>query len=310
MTVDSTHPNAGHARVRLPDDRWLAYAEYGDPDGTPVIYCHGFPGSRLEARLFEASAHRQGLRVIAPDRNGIGLSDPLPGRRLLDWPTDIAALADALGLERFHLLGVSGGGPYALACAHRLADRLKGVALVCPLGPLDRSADLWAMRWPAALSFTSIRTLPLFARSLYRYWVVPFVHSHPQSAYNLMLSMAPLADHRVLSRPAVRETILASLVESVRAGAGGVLDEMALYAAPWGFQPEEITMPIQLWHGTADDTVPVRQGRELAMRLPDCHVRFVDGEGHFSLPVDHMDEIARALLGSPQPEAQATVGRR
>ncbi len=307
MAVDSMHPNVQHARVRLPDGRWLAYAEYGHPQGTPVVYCHGFPGSRLEGRLFESSAHRQGLRVIAPERNGIGLSDPLPGRRLLDWPDDVAALADALDLERFHLLGVSGGGPYALACAHRLSARLDGVALVCPLGPLERAANLWAMRWPAIFSFTSIRTLPFFARSLYRYGVVPFVHTHPQSAYNLMLSMAPPADHRVLSRPAVRETILASLVESVRAGADGVLDEMALYAAPWGFLPEEVKMPIQLWHGTADNTVPMRQSRELAMRLPDCSVRFIENEGHFSLPIDHMDEIARALLAQDEAKTEAAA---
>jgi len=296
---------AKHARLRLPDERWLAYAEYGDPEGTPVIYCHGFPGSRLEARLFEASAHRQRLRVIAPDRNGIGLSDPLPGRRLIDWASDVAMLADALDLERFHLLGVSGGGPYALACAHRLADRLEGVALVCPLGPLDHQANLSAMRWHAVLSFTSIRALPLFTRSLYRYWVVPFVRHHPQTAYHMMLSMAPPADHRVLSRPAVRETIVASLAEAVRGGADGVLDEMALYAAPWGFEPEEIGMPIQLWHGTADDTVPIRQGMEVAQRLPDCTARYLDGEAHFSLPVDHMDEIARALISRGEPKAMA-----
>lgn len=284
------------AHLQLPDGRRLAYAEYGDPQGAPLIYCHGFPGSRLEARLFESSARRHGLRVIAPDRNGLGLSDPLPGRHFLDWPADVAALADGLGIERFHLIGVSGGGPYALACAHRLKDRLEGVALVCPLGPLDRAANLWAMRWPALMSFTSIRTLPLPSRAVFRYWVVPFVKSHPQTIYNLMLGMAPPPDHRVLSRPQVREAIVASLVESVRTGAEGILQEMALYASPWGFDPEEIEMPIQLWHGTVDDTVPMRHGRALAQRLPDCTARYIEGEGHFSLPVEHMDEIVERLI--------------
>jgi pimeloyl-ACP methyl ester carboxylesterase len=282
--------------LQLPDGRQLAYAEYGDPQGIPLIYCHGFPGSRLEARLFESSALRHKLRVIAPDRNGLGASDPLPGRRLLDWPTDIAALADGLGIDRFHLIGVSGGGPYAMACAHRLPDRLDGVALVCPLGALDKLSNLWAMRWPAVFSFSSIRNLPLPSRAAFRYGVVPFVKSHPQSIYNMMLWMAPPADHQVLSRPPVREAIVASLLESVRTGADGVLQDMSLYTAPWGFEPEEIGMPVQLWHGTVDDTVPIRHGRELAQRLPDCTARYVEGEGHFSLPIEHMDEIVQALI--------------
>ncbi|MEJ2591623.1 MAG: alpha/beta hydrolase [Candidatus Thiodiazotropha sp.] len=308
-----THEHSNLHHLQLPEGRQLAYAIYGDPQGTPVIYCHGFPGSRLEARLFEAAALHHHLRVIAPDRNGLGASDPLPGRRLLDWPSDVAALADGLGIDRFHLIGVSGGGPYALACAHRLADRLNGVTLVCPLGPLDRGDNLWAMRWPAILNFSSIRTLPGFTHGLYRHWVVPFVKHHPQTIYNLMLSMVPPPDHQVLSRPQVRETIVASLNESVRGGAEGVLQEMAIYAAPWGFEPEAIDMPIALWHGTADDTVPVKQGRELAQRLPDCSARYIEGEGHFSLPVDHMDEIVEALLRGrnevTRPDTHIAQGR-
>ena len=306
MTDDHTQLH----RLKLPDGRHLAYATYGDPEGTPVFYCHGFPGSRLEARLFESAAIRHRLRVIAPDRNGLGCSDPLPERQLLDWPDDLAALADGLGIDRFHLVGVSGGGPYALACAHRLAHRLEGVALVCPLGPLDRGGNLWTMRWPAIFSFSSIRTLPGLSNALYRHWVVPFVKSHPQTIYNLMLSMAPPPDHRVLSRPQIREIIVASLTEAVRGGAEGVLREMAIYAAPWGFEPEAIEMPIALWHGTADDTVPVTQGRELADRLPDCNARYLDGEGHFSLPVEHMEEIVEALLHGERgarPAGQACV---
>ncbi|MCG8093020.1 MAG: alpha/beta hydrolase, partial [Candidatus Thiodiazotropha endolucinida] len=101
--------------VKLPDSRHLAYAEYGDPEGVPAIYLHGFPGSRLEARLFDLPARQHGLRVIAPDRNGLGLSDPKPGRRLIEWAVDVEALADNLKLERFFLIGISGGGPYALA---------------------------------------------------------------------------------------------------------------------------------------------------------------------------------------------------
>lgn len=282
--------------VQLQDGRRLAYAEYGDPLGIPVVYCHGFPGSRLEAKLFDASAKHGKLRVISADRNGLGESDPLPDRRLMDWPADVSALADALGIDRFHLIGISGGGPYALACAHCIPDRLKGVALVCPLGPLDQPDLLRAMRWYAFLSFTTMREAPFLSRSFFHGTFVPMARYQPQLLFRMMLGMMPDPDHRVLSRPEIGNAIIASLAESVRGGAEGVLHEMALYAAPWGFELEEIQLPLQLWHGTADDTVPQSHGRWLEQHLSNCDARYIKGEGHFSLPIDHMLRIQDALI--------------
>jgi pimeloyl-ACP methyl ester carboxylesterase len=282
--------------VRLPDGRRLAYAEYGDPHGIPVVYCHGFPGSRLEAKLFDASARRGKLRVISADRNGLGESDRLANRHLLDWPTDVAAMADALGIDRFHLIGISGGGPYALACAHRIPDRLKGVALVCPLGPLDQPDLLKAMRWHAFLTFTSMREIPLLSRTFFQGTFIPLARYQPRMLFRMMLGMMPAPDYRVLNRPEMGDAIIASLAESVRGGAEGILHEMALYAAPWGFELEEIQLPLQLWHGTADDTVPQSHGRWLAQHLPNCDARYIEGEGHFSLPIEHMERIQEALI--------------
>ncbi len=130
--------NQGYSSITLADGRRLAYAEYGNRKGSPVIYCHGFPGSRLEAALMDASAKQLGLHVIAPDRPGYGQSDFQPGRRLSDWPTDIAALLDTLSVPRCSVLAISGGGPYALACAEHLADRIDNVSIVCGLGPADK----------------------------------------------------------------------------------------------------------------------------------------------------------------------------
>lgn len=243
--------------LRLPDGRRLAYAEYGDPRGVPVIYCHGFPGSRLEAKLFESSMQHSGVRLIAPDRNGLGESDPLPGRRLLDWPAEVAALADALGLERFHLLGVSGGGPYALACAHSLSERLIGVSLVCPLGPLNHPGLLRMMQWPAVFSFTAMRLMPLLTRPLYRHTLVPMAAHHPQWLYRLMLGMLPPPDYRVLASAQVRAVIIASLAESVRQGGAGVLRELELYVAPWGCLPRKRS-PSPCSSGTAARTKSYR----------------------------------------------------
>jgi len=282
--------------LQLPDGRHLAYAEYGDPRGLPVVYCHGFPGSRLEARLFAASARQGNLRVISADRNGLGESDHRPDRTILDWPDDVTALADALGMDRFHLIGISGGGPYALACAHRIPDRLKGLALVCPLGPLDQPALLGAMRWHAFLSFTTMREAPFLSRSFFQGTFIPMARYQPQLLFRMMLGILPAPDYRVLNRPEIAEVIIASLAQSVRGGAEGILHEMALYAAPWGFAPEEIQLPIQLWHGSADDIVPQSHGRWLAQHLPNCTARYIEGEGHFSLPIEHMLRIQDALI--------------
>jgi pimeloyl-ACP methyl ester carboxylesterase len=140
MTAVSQH-------FRLLDGRALGYAEYGVPDGAPVLYFHGFPGSRLEAALTEGPATALGARVIALDRPGYGLSDPQLGREIGHWPEDVGQLADHLGLERFAVLGTSGGGPYAMACAARLAERLTHVGLICSLSPLDRPGALTGMPW-------------------------------------------------------------------------------------------------------------------------------------------------------------------
>jgi pimeloyl-ACP methyl ester carboxylesterase len=282
--------------VKLPDGRRLGYAEYGDPQGAPAFYCHGFPGSRLEALLFDQPARQHKLRVIAPDRNGLGLSDPKPGRQLLDWAADVEALADLLEIDRFFLIGISGGGPYATACAYQLADRLNGFTLVCPLGPLDQPALLNAMRWHAQINFRSIRMTPWLSQLSFRFAVVPFAQHWPQWIYQMMLGFAPAADRAVLTHPRIRAAITASLSEAVRQGADGVLQEMALYTRPWGFDPAKIDLPVQLWHGTADETVPLLHGRTLAEQLANCDIHMVEGEGHFSLPIEQMDRILQQLI--------------
>jgi pimeloyl-ACP methyl ester carboxylesterase len=282
--------------IKLTDGRRLGYAEYGDPAGEPLLYCHGFPGSRLEAILFDLPARQQKLRLIAPDRNGLGLSDPKPGRRLLDWPADVEALADFLEIDRFFLVGVSGGGPYATACAHRLPDRLLGFSLVCPLGPLDQPALLNAMRWHAQINFRSIRRTPWLSRLTFRLGIVPLAHQWPQWIYRIMLGLAPSSDSAVLKRSRVRAAIIDSLREATRQGADGILHEMALYARPWGFDPAEISLPVHLWHGMADEIVPLLHSRILAERFLHCENHYIDGEGHFSLPIDRMDQIIQKLL--------------
>ena len=287
--------NPAPRTLKLPDGRQLAYAEFGDPQDIPTIYCHGFPGSRLEAGLFQNAASEKNLRVIAADRNGLGESDPNPDRRLQDWALDVEALVDNLGIKEFYLVGVSGGGPYALACAHHFGARVKKLTLVCPLGPLEEPALLQAMRWHARVNFQSIRNIPLLWRFAYRYSIVPLAQLWPQWLYQMMLTLAPTPDLSVLKRPEVREIITTSLREAIRQGANGILQEMRLYTEPWGFPVEEVHTPVELWHGKADETVPILHGKTLGARLPNCQTHYMENQGHFSLPIIHGDQILEKL---------------
>jgi pimeloyl-ACP methyl ester carboxylesterase len=226
------------------------------------------------------------------DRPGCGGSDPLPGRRLLDWPWDVAALAAALRLPHFHVFGVSGGGPYALACASALAGRVTGLTLVCPLGPPDTLAGLeegagtrlfeFAGRHQAAARF-ALAPLGFWLR----HWPIGFAER--------MMAAASPTDRAALREPPIRAGFATALREGVRQGVGGALADIALYVQDWGFGLEDVGVPVQLWQGGADHTVPPAVARALAGRLPHCAAHFLPEEGHFSLPVRQAPAILAAI---------------
>jgi pimeloyl-ACP methyl ester carboxylesterase len=152
--------------LRLRDGRRLAYEEYGAADGQPVFFFHGWPGSRLDFAPNDAAAAAAGVRVIAVDRPGIGGSDHQPGRRVLDWPKDVAALADALAVERFAVLGFSFGGPYARACAYALPDRVIRCGLVSCLAPIDDPDAKRGMPPATRYGLAAARLSPWLARPM------------------------------------------------------------------------------------------------------------------------------------------------
>ena len=287
-------PAAGprESSIRLGDGRTLAYAEYGDPDGHPVLACHGSPSSRLERHVEDPEEYRRwGVRLVVPDRPGFGCSDPLPGRRVMDWPGDVAQLLAHLGIERFTTLSLSGGAAYALACAHVFGDRVRAVGILGGAPPPD-------VPWPWP------RWVPARVRA--------GVHRPAQLAAVLRPAFAPLAlrpamiprylqlrlgaaDRRVLGRPAVRSVLAATFTEGLRNGSAALAEDRALLFRPWGFPLSSIGQRVHIWHGTQDWQVPVVLGQVLSAMLPDCSAHWVAGEGHF-LVFDHAEEIYRSLL--------------
>jgi pimeloyl-ACP methyl ester carboxylesterase len=281
--------------VRLRDGRWLGYAEYGDVAGAPIVYLHGFPGSRLEAALANATARRLGIRLLAADRPGFGLSDHQPGRRIHDWPNDVAQLADHLGLRRFAVLGISGGGPYAVACALALAPRATCLGLVGGLGPLPRRGlgrGMWTLN---RLALDLARIAPgavvplswLAARQL-------AVRPHRLLTHTAALCSA--CDRAVLERDDVRAALCRSFREAVRSGWRGIAAEWALYGRPWGLDLSAIETECHLWHGERDRIVAPAMARYQAAAIPGCSARFLPDEGHYSLPLNHMESILSDLV--------------
>lgn len=277
--------------VSLPDGRQLGYAEYGRPAGEPVFYFHGFPGSRLEARLLHAGAEKAGVRIIAPDRPGCGLSTYQAQRTLLDWPADVAALADALKIASFGVVGISGGGPYALACALKMPRRIAATTLISSLGPLDWTGATQGMGLSDSIFLALADRLPWLAQGILG------LLARIDLAWLLKQTVADLCprDQAALAAPQVWQMLLDETGEAFRQGTRGVVHDAALYKRPWGFRPQEITLPVVLWQGEADHEVPPRSGRALAQALPDCRAHFIPKEGHISLAYYHMDEILEEM---------------
>lgn len=278
----------------LPDGRTLSYAESGRPAGRPLFYFHGFPGSRLEVALADKAAVRAGFRVIALDRPGIGGSTCQKGRGLLDWPRDVAAFADAIGFDRISILGVSGGAPYALACAVAIPGRLSAVEIVSGLGLID-GYDATRGMW------TSQRLLLEFARRAPRLlpiWVgllSLLLISRPEQLLKHVSTRLAKCDRDLLMNGSIRGVLAGSLRESMKQGSRGPRHELEIYTRPWGFNLNSIRFPTSHWHGEQDRIVPVAMGRRMAEMVPGSCFRVAPDEGHFSLILNRADEILAAM---------------
>lgn len=290
-------PGLPTLRVRLADGRILAVEEYGDPAGLPMLYFHGFPACRLEAGLIADLP----VRLLAFDRPGYGGSSPHPGRTLLDWPQDVAQVADRLGISGLHIIGLSGGGPYAAACAAVLGTRVRSLSLICPVPPahgvLEGSAGIGELirfgRQPrrAAVLFPLVRML---------------VRQRRFSIHRLIGRGLSSADEAALA-PAVRDALIAVWREALRHGVHGALSDARIYAENWGFDLEKIAVPTTLWCGGQDLLIP-EQTLTPYRAIPDLRWHTLEHEGHFSLALRHVQAMVADLVQrhapAPQPAGQ------
>jgi pimeloyl-ACP methyl ester carboxylesterase len=270
-----------HSRqVRLADGRLLGFDDFGDPMGQPVLFFHGFGSSRVVRHPDDDIARQLGARVIAVDRPGIGLSTRQPGRRITDFPRDIAELLDVLGIDRCATLAWSGGGPYALACAWQMPDRISVVGVISAPAPLSGA--------PGSTGYTWRRHRAMSRTADHAPWVIALAmwgwsrqqKSDPHKQLDEAISNMIEADRQILGDPALRAVMIANALEMYRQGNGGIYDEAICLARPYGFPLDGVQTPVRIWHGAKDRIVPVGMGKYLERTLPNAVATFFRHEGH------------------------------
>jgi pimeloyl-ACP methyl ester carboxylesterase len=270
--------------INLKDGRKLGYACFGDKTGKPIIYCSGGIGTRLQVLPSQHNPIPLGIRLIGVDRPGLGLSDFLQKRKILDWPEDIVQLVDALGIKSFSVLGVSSGGPYALACAIKLPQRIKKCGLVSSSTPPELGHN----------SNDMMRTVLWFYRKMPRltslwFWWLYARHVGKKDEEIESLLSKPLrvpkmfceTDRKLWNDPDIRRHDLLDHLEAFRQGIKGPVYEAGLWGQPWGFCVEEITLSkVYLWHGEDDLNSPVELVRMMAAKIQDCEAHYYPEYGH------------------------------
>ena len=277
--------------VVLRDGRRIGIAESGDPDGVPLLWFPGTPASRFSCPADERATAAAGLRLVAIERPGFGVSDFNARRQILDWPSDVVQVADLLGFERFAIAGLSGAGPYLAACAHEIPHRLSAVGMIScfgPLGPEGMTARMPLYRRGVLRVVASASRVATGAAEL------GLLGRNPEKLYRRMTRGLSACDRVILARPEVWDRQVASAAEALRPGARGFVRELVLATQPWGFKLRDIDMAVHLWHGGMDRSTPIEMGRYMAEQIPACRAVFYPHEGHF-LIYEHWPEIAATL---------------
>jgi len=268
---------------------------YGDPDGEPMIYCHGWPGSGVQAALADSAAQKHGFRIFSPDRPGIGGSSYVPDRQISDWPDLAIQAAETLGWKSFHLLAVSGGCPYVLAIAAAYPERVRSVTICCGAAlpefvldpknsyPIYRGLEILHRRLPVALRaglHLARLYLKMIPAGFVFYPLYPFIDANERRAIHPRKNRLPMAR---------------SVKGGFRQHPRGILHDATRFIEPWGFSLESIQIPVHFWHGTADRNIPIEAARKTAAKVPNSSFTEVSGESHYSLPLLYLDKIVGGI---------------
>ncbi|WP_460870071.1 alpha/beta fold hydrolase [Nocardioides pakistanensis] len=293
--------------IAVRDGRRLGFAEFGSPHGPAIIWMHGTPGARrqipVEARAF---AERERLRIIGIDRPGIGSSTPHVYADILDWTGDLELVADVLGIDSMHLIGLSGGGAYVLAAGAAMPERVRGVAVlggVAPTQGVDAPpGGLLALAAPFAPLVSAGRVPIGLALTVGVRLAKPFAGR----VLDLYARMQPPGDRELLGRPEFRAMFLDDLLNGSRKQVTAPLSDLILFSRHWGFEAADVKVPVRWWHGDDDHIVPHRHGEHMVAILPDAVLRTIEGESHLS-GLGLAEEILTTLMALDRPVAGTSL---
>jgi pimeloyl-ACP methyl ester carboxylesterase len=292
---------AGPKTVQVEDGRAVAYAEWGDPGGTPVIMLHGTPDGRLNRPYDENKLRDLGIHLITYDRAGYGWSDRHRGRRIIDCVGDVAAIADQLDIDRFATTGGSGGGPHVLALAARLADRV--IRAQCVVGLAPYGAD--GLDFLGGMDPENVKEVGWALEGEER-----LMAEVPKEAAALQARVAedpatvlegfdlPEADRAILADPRVQEVMRQSTADMFAHGVWGWIDDDLAFTWPWGFALDEIKVPVEVRFGADDVLVPAAHGHWLAAHIPGATAVIETGAGHMTTPDEEIEQLRRLAFGA------------
>jgi pimeloyl-ACP methyl ester carboxylesterase len=294
--------------IELSDGRRLSYSATGPHDGVPVLYLHGAIGSPPQSdQALEEAIARWRIRYLMVDRPGFGGSDGHPGRRVQDFAADVEQLADALGLSRFSVLGVSAGAPYALACAHAMPERIAAMAAVSTIPPgfSPRASGRTAPHY--RLAMMALLSQPRAIRSIVDPALV-LMRRRPDLLRKLFALGAFGGDREMLRTSEAREIAARRFLAATARGSWPMIEDFLVCRSDWGFELGEIRSPVHLWHGLRDPVIPIAHADQIRRELHKVWPRFIKA-GHFLLR-ERIGEILRPLAkAAARPEHPARTDR-
>ena len=303
MAVAIARPKL-EGNIAVGDDRQIGFAEFGDPQDRAVFWLHGTPGARrqipMEARVY---AEQRQIRLIGVDRPGIGSSTPYQYDTIFAFAEDLRTIADTLGIDRFEVIGLSGGGPYTLACAAALPDRVVAAGVlggVAPVRGVDAIGGGISTLISVAAPVVQIAGAPL---RLAASTLIRLIRPVAEPALYAYAAISPEADRQLLVRPEFRAMFLDDLLNGSRKQLAAPFADVVVFARDWGFRLDEVKVPVRWWHGDRDHIVPFEHGQHVVSRLPDAQLTHLPGESHLA-GLGRAEEILDTMLGLWEPSTR------
>ncbi|MDW3193444.1 MAG: alpha/beta hydrolase [Cytophagales bacterium] len=271
----------------LRDQRTLSYAIYGPEEGIPFIMFHGTPGSRIS--MDDEILHEIGVKMIYPERPGYGLSTANPDATLMSWVADVQALLDHLRIEKFALGGGSGGGPYAMACAAALSDRMSSLTLISSAAPQDIPGIRKEMAWGNVLGYFLSKYAPFLMRYASRSFAKSMLNDPEKAFDQSVMKQVGDTDRRTIlamKENGTFQVILDHCREAYINGAEGHIADMRILSKDWKINYDKIDCPIHIWHGEEDTLSPIQGARAMATFLPQAEPHYVTGAGHLLMEIE------------------------